>query len=291
MDISQFILKQLQLPSPIQEIFDDEWKEKNIQVFVKRDDLIHPIISGNKWRKLKEYIDFAQINQPNSIISFGGAYSNHLYALAYIGHYLKIHTIGIVRGNELSKNSNPFLKQMSTWGMDLYFSDRESYRKKIIPTELKSKDDLIIPEGGFSNIAVLGLESLITELKSQIKANFIVTAVGTGTTAIGICKFSKIKTIGILTLNNLSEIENNCQEFELKNLLEINSNYIFGKYAKDSDVLNEFCDTFYQKHGIMIEPTYTGRMFYGLYDLIENNHFQKNSKIVALHTGGIKLPH
>jgi len=289
MDISEFTFKHLQLPSPIQEIYEDDWKEKNIQVFVKRDDLIHPIISGNKWRKLKEYIDFAQINNSNYIISFGGAYSNHLYALAYVGNQFHIKTVGIIRGNELSINSNPYLKQMSDWGMKLYFQDRESYRKKIIPLEIETKNAIIIPEGGFSNVGVLGLESLISELKNQINADFIITAVGTGTTAIGICQYAKIKTIGILTLNNLTEIENNSQGFDLENLLEINSNYIFGKYAKDSQILNEFCDTFYKKHQILIEPTYTGRMFYGLYDLIRNNYFSKNSKLIALHTGGIKL--
>jgi len=289
MDISEFTFKHLQLPSPIQEIYEDDWKEKNIQVFVKRDDLIHPIISGNKWRKLKEYIDLAQINASNSIISFGGSYSNHLYALAYVGNQFNIKTVGIIRGNELSTNSNPYLKQMSDWGMKLYFQDRESYRKKIIPLEIDTENAIIIPEGGFSKIGVLGLESLISELKNQLNTDFIVTAVGTGTTAIGICQYAKIKTIGILTLNNLTEIENNSQGFDLENLLEINSNYIFGKYAKDSQILNEFCDTFYKKHQILIEPTYTGRMFYGLYDLIRNNYFSKNSKLIALHTGGIKL--
>ena len=208
-----------------------------------------------------------------------------------MGFHFNFKTVGIIRGDELSMNSNPYLRQMADWGMDLYFIDRESYRVKIIPKELATKNTIVIPEGGFSNIGVLGLKSLITELKKQIKANYIVTAVGTGTTAIGISKFSKIKTIGILTLNNLAEIENNCQEYDLENLLEINENYIFGKYAKDTEVLNEFCDSFYKKHKILIEPTYTGRMFYGLYDLIKNNYFPKNSKLVALHTGGIKLPH
>jgi 1-aminocyclopropane-1-carboxylate deaminase len=289
MDISEFTFKHLQLPSPIQEIFEDEWQEKNIQVFVKRDDLIHPIISGNKWRKLKEYIGLAQINASNSIISFGGAYSNHLYALAYVGNQFNIKTKGIIRGNELTINSNSYLKQMSEWGMDLHFLDRESYRKKIIPVEIAKENVIVIPEGGFSKVGVLGLESFKNELNEQIKADYIVMAIGTGTTAIGISKFLKIKTIGILTLQNLNEIENNCQEFELEDLLEINANYIFGKYAKGSQVLNEFCDTFYKKHKILIEPTYTGRMFYGLYDLIKNNYFPKNSKLIALHTGGIKL--
>ena len=211
--------------------------------------------------------------------------------MAFLGFHFNLKTVGIVRGNELSIHSNPYLKQMNDWGMDLYFLDRDSYRKKVIPKELDFKNSVIIPEGGFSNIGVLGLEELITELKYQIKADYIVTAVGTGTTAIGICKFAKLKTVGILTLNNKAEIEKNCKEYELGNLLTINEHYIFGKYAKNADVLNEFCDTFFKKHGFKIEPTYTGRMFYGLFDLIKKNHFPKNSKLVAIHTGGIKLPH
>jgi 1-aminocyclopropane-1-carboxylate deaminase len=289
MDISEFILKHLQLPSPIQEIFEDEWKEKKIQVFVKRDDLIHSIISGNKWRKLKEYIDLAQKNKSNSIISFGGAYSNHLYALAFLGQQLNINTIGLIRGNELSKNSNPFLKQISEWGMKLYFLDRENYRKKVIPKEIALENVLIIPEGGFSELGVIGVECLINEINEQIKAEYIITAVGTGTTAIGLSQYSKMKTIGILTLNNKNEIESNFKQLGIKKYLAINENYVFGKYAKESNVLTEFCKSFHTKHGIMIEPVYTGRMFYGLSDLIRQNYFPENSKIIALHTGGIKL--
>jgi 1-aminocyclopropane-1-carboxylate deaminase len=289
MDISEFILKHLQLPSPIQEIFEDEWKEKNIQVFVKRDDLIHSIISGNKWRKLKEYIDLAQKNKSNSIISFGGAYSNHLYALAFLGQQLNINTIGLIRGNELSKNSNPFLKQISEWGMKLYFLDRENYRKKVIPKEIALENVLIIPEGGFSELGVIGVECLINEMNEQIKAEYIITAVGTGTTAIGLSQYSKMKTIGILTLNNKNEIESNFKQLGIEKYLAINENYVFGKYAKESNVLTEFCKSFHTKHGIMIEPVYTGRMFYGLCDLIRQNYFPENSKIIALHTGGVKL--
>jgi len=288
MDISEFTFKHLQLPSPIQEIIEDEWKEKNIKVFVKRDDLIHPIISGNKWRKLKEYIDFAQNNEPNSIISFGGAYSNHLYALAFIGFHFNIKTVGIVRGNELTINSNPYLKQISDWGMKLYFQDRESYRKKTIPLEIETENVIIIPEGGFSQVGVLGLESLISELKNQINPDFIITAVGTGTTAIGICQYAKLKTIGILTLNNLAEIQRHENEFNITGNIWL-EDYIMGKYAKESDIINNFCATFENAHQVQIEPIYTGKMFYGLYDLIQKKHFPRGSKILALHSGGIKL--
>jgi len=178
---------------------------------------------------------------------------------------------------------------MSEWGMELHFLDRESYRRKIIPEEIKIENVLIIPEGGYSKKGVDGIATLISELNEQLNADFIVTAVGTGTTAIGICQYAKIKTLGILTLNNKKEIENNCSEFELQKLLEINADYIFGKYAKDPKVLSDFCEDFRKKHGFTIEPTYTGRMFYGLYDLINKNYFPNNAKIIALHTGGIKL--
>lgn len=206
-----------------------------------------------------------------------------------MGQQLNINTIGLIRGNELSKNSNPFLKQISEWGMKLYFLDRENYRKKVIPKEIALENVLIIPEGGFSELGVIGVECLINEMNEQIKAEYIITAVGTGTTAIGLSQYSKMKTIGILTLNNKNEIESNFKQLGIEKYLAINENYIFGKYAKESNVLTEFCKSFHTKHGIMIEPIYTGRMFYGLCDLIRQNYFPENSKIIALHTGGVKL--
>ena len=118
MDIEKFQNLHLQVPSPIEEIFDPLWTEQNIRILVKRDDLIHPIISGNKWRKLKEYIHLAQKTPEYSLLSFGGAYSNHLYSLAYTGYMVGLHTIGIIRGEELNITSNPYLHQMSQWGMD-----------------------------------------------------------------------------------------------------------------------------------------------------------------------------
>ena len=236
----------MNLPSPIEEIHDALFEEKQICVFVKRDDLIHPIISGNKWRKLREYIQFAQLNGIKQIISFGGAYSNHLYALAYATNILGIKSIGIVRGDELNPNSNPYLKQMKAWAMDLHFISRSNYQAKEIPEGVPQTNNL------------------------------------------GLCQsLQGVRIIGIQTLNNKAEIEGNSQELGIP-IQTINDQYVFGKYAKQANVLDCFCEQFHHKHDIKIEPIYTGRMFYGLYDLISKDFFKPGSQIVALHTGGIK---
>lgn len=255
---------------------------------IKRDDLIHPIISGNKWRKLSEYIRLAIENKTLSMISFGGAYSNHLYSLAFVGKSFGIKTIGIVRGDELTVNSNPYLQQMAEWGMELQFISRHSYALKIIPESIEQANTLIINEGGFGEHGIRGLKAMADELK-KIKFDTLICAVGTGTTLIGLQKFMPQKTLGILTLNNENEIHTNGKVNECS--LDLNATYIFGKYAKQAEELTNFCDEFMLKHQIKIEPIYTGRMFYGLYDLIRTDYFEKGSTILALHTGGIKLTH
>lgn len=285
MDIHLFEKTILTLPSPIQELHHSIFKEAEVKVFVKRDDLIHPIISGNKWRKLSEYIGIAKENLELPILSFGGAYSNHLYALAFVGNQLKIKTIGIIRGDELTYTSNPYLTQMHEWGMKLYFINRKQYKLKVSPTNEKA---LIIPEGGFGELGINGISQLVNEIIPLVPTH-IITAVGTGTTALGIRKFWNKPIYGILTLNNLAEIKRNEKELNLSGNIWI-EDYIMGKYAKESTLINQFCETFEYDHQVKLEPIYTGRMFYGLYELIKINHFPKGSKILALHSGGIKLP-
>ena len=279
MDIANFEFNALHLPSPIEEIFDECWNSKGIQVFVKRDDLIHPIISGNKWRKLKNYLQTFSLNKHSGLLSFGGAYSNHLYALAFAGHSLGIRTVGIIRGEELHPESNPYLAQMNEWGMTLHFISRIDYRSKLIPVGYENY--AIIAEGGFGELAIQGMEELVSELASF---DLIYTAIGTGATAIGISKFTAKPVVGVLTLNNRIEIE----EHTLPTNLEIEEAYVFGKYAKQNDELDQFCVEFYTKHQIVIEPIYTGRMFYALIEHIKNGHIASNSKLVAIHTGGVK---
>lgn len=284
MDIHLFEKTILQLPSPIQEIYHTSFVDAEINVFIKRDDLIHPIISGNKWRKLREYIGLAKENSDLPLLSYGGAFSNHLYAMAYVGFHFNIPTIGIVRGEELTINSNPYLMQMHQWGMDLHFVSRNQYKEKVNPT---IKQAIEIPEGGYGELGITGISKLVAEINT-FNPSHIITAVGTGTTALGINRYWGKPVIGILTLNNLSEILTHENEMMLKDNIW-KTDYIMGKYAKNSDIIIKFCQSFTQDHQIEIEPIYTGRMFYGLFDMISKNQFPKGSKILALHSGGIKL--
>lgn len=196
-----------------------------------------------------------------------------------MGHLLHIPTVGIIRGDELTINSNAYLSRMNDWGMQMHFISRKSYRSKPIPSNFKNY--AIIAEGGFGDLAFQGMEELTDELPA---CDIIYTSVGTGATAIGIATNIDKPVVGILTLNNRSEIE----AHPLPINLSIEDAYVFGKYAKQTDELDLFCSEFYQKHGIHIEPTYTGRMFYALTDHIKNGHIAPQSKLVAIHTGGVK---
>lgn len=285
MDIQLFENTILNLPSPTEELFHAKFQRAQVRVLIKRDDLIHPIISGNKWRKLKEYIRIAKKNPELPILSYGGAYSNHLYALAYVGQQLQIQTIGIIRGDELNAQSNPYLNQMHEWGMNLVFVDRQTYQLKKHPINIPV---LEIAEGGYGEIGINGIRELASEI-AKINSSHIITAVGTGTTALGITRYSQTPVIGILTLNNLAELIDHEKEVNINGVCW-KQEYIMGKYAKKSAQINDFCLAFEKDYQIPIEPIYTGRMFFGLYDMIESNYFAKGSTILALHTGGIKLP-
>ncbi len=287
MDILQFEKQFLRLPSAIDEIHDELFDQKGIRVFVKRDDLIHPIISGNKWRKLREYIQIAQLKGHKHLISFGGAYSNHLYALAFAAKDLGLASTGIIRGDELTSQSNLFLSQMESWGMNLKFISRANYQQKLIPKEIDTSHSMVIAEGGFGKMAIKGV-SYITKEINQGSFDHIICPIGTGTTYLGLCEStSNIEVHGLLTLNNLKEIESNALELGIP-IQRIYDAYIFGKYAKSPEELVNFCHWFLHKHQIKIEPIYTGRLFYGLYDLIKKDRFKPGSKLLTLHTGGIK---
>ena len=280
----------LNLPSPIEEISNDLCKKKNVKLFIKRDDLINPFISGNKWRKLKEYIEFAQKNNLSGFISFGGAFSNHLYALAYLGNKLNYRTIGIVRGDELNECSNSYLSQMKSWGMELHFVSRADYRQKLIPISINNLSHLMqIPEGGYSLMGVSSISDLAKEISASGDFDYIILAVGTGTTAIGLANASQSKVLGIMTLFNLLELKSHQDELDIhsENLKFIEPIDDL-KYGKSKAEVVSFCDAFYHENKIKIEPIYTGKMFYKLYQLIQSDYFPQNARILALHTGGVK---
>ncbi|MBE8714924.1 1-aminocyclopropane-1-carboxylate deaminase [Sphingobacterium sp. KB22] len=275
--------------SPEQEIHSTKYLAKGVRVFVKRDDLIHPFISGNKWRKLKYHLIEAKRLEKKKLCTFGGAWSNHLLATACAGALFGFKTKAFVRGEQVN---NPVLSLCQVYGMELEFVSRESYRnKEELKSIVKDKDTFIIEEGGFGPLALNGCEELIYELAN--KYNHLFVASGTGTTTAGLQKGLNNSNL-TTTLHTVPVLKNG--EFirtEIESLgvssqqIEFHTDYHFGGYAKSKPELLEFIKTFVAQTGILIEPTYTGKLFYAVDDLIQKDYFRPNDKILILHTGGL----
>ncbi|CAH0995160.1 D-cysteine desulfhydrase [Emticicia aquatica] len=292
----------LHLPSPIQQIYDELFDAKALKVFVKRDDLIHSEISGNKWRKLKFNLLNASQLGIKSILTFGGAYSNHIYASAAAGKYFDFETIGVIRGDELNENSSSTLRFAAECGMKLHFVSREYYRE--IRTNPSShplihpfKHSIIIPEGGTNEFALGGVGEMVEEITEQLgfAPDYIICPVGTGGTISGIIAKSdeKTKILGVCVLKNGHYLEqeiNHLVEHEIgktKDNFEILWNEHHGGYAKKTPELIDFIKEFERKHQIKIEPIYSGKMFYAFYESI-SKMIPPNSTVVLIHTGGIQ---
>lgn len=284
--------------SPLQKIEDENLSAKEITLYIKRDDLIHEHVQGNKWRKLKYNLYEARLNKQNTLLTFGGPFSNHIYATAAAAKMFHFNSIGIIRGDEPEVKSET-LQFAAAQGMELYYMDREMYRQKDDLTNIESLrvqigDFYYLPEGGTNLLALEGVGEIIEEL--TINYDYICTACGTGGTLAGLTSalrgekrvigFSALKGTDTLT----ESVQHLVKEFtgaEFTNF-SINFNYHFGGYAKIDERLVAFIKNFKAKHGIPLEPVYTGKMFYGLFDLIKQDYFPKGSRIVALHTGGLQ---
>jgi 1-aminocyclopropane-1-carboxylate deaminase len=277
--------------SPVHQIHSNLFDEQDLKVFIKRDDLIHPIISGNKWRKLKYVLKQAQTENKSHLVTFGGAYSNHLLATAAAAAKFGFQSTGFVRGEEVN-NDTLFLCRLH--GMNLIFTDRESYRDK--PALFKKhfgsdNGTFFIDEGGASILAAQGCSELIGELTDTY--DHIFCASGTGTTAAGI--INGIGRHGMATqFHAVAALKNGgFLREEINHFLtepaeyHLHTEYHFGGYAKTDERLIEFIKQFVAETGILIEPVYTGKMLYALYDLIEKKHFKPGSRILAIHTGGL----
>ncbi|NEU08199.1 1-aminocyclopropane-1-carboxylate deaminase/D-cysteine desulfhydrase [Flavihumibacter sp. R14] len=281
----------LQYYSPEELIEDDFFATKKVSVYVKRDDLIHPFISGNKWRKLKYVLRQALSENKKHLVTFGGAYSNHLLATACAAAKFGFKSTGIVRGEPVK---NDTLTLCTLFGMTLTFVDRESYRdKELLFDKWFSNDDMafFIDEGGSGPDAVEGCAELISELTQPY--DHIICASGTGTTAAGILKGitdrnlpSTFHSVPVFKDGRFirQEIE---KYFDFPPSFTLHLEYHFGGYAKTQPHLLNFIQTFSSSTGILLDPVYTGKMFFGLYDLIRKNHFPEGSKILAVHTGGL----
>ncbi|GAB3922311.1 1-aminocyclopropane-1-carboxylate deaminase/D-cysteine desulfhydrase [Mucilaginibacter myungsuensis] len=282
---------QLQIFSPVHQIQHPLFDETGLKVFIKRDDLIHPIISGNKWRKLKYVLIKARTEGKNHLVTFGGAYSNHLLATAAAAAKFGFKSTGIVRGEEVS-NDTLFLCKLH--GMQLIFADRESYRDKqpLFQKHFGNDDDaFFIDEGGASTEAAQGCSELVTELPQTY--HHIFCACGTGTTAAGIINginTAKLSTTfnAIPVFKNGDFIRDEIDKYLLSPTeYQLHTNYHFGGYGKTTPELISFIKTFVAETGILIEPVYTGKMLYAILDLARKGHFATGSNILAIHSGGI----
>lgn len=282
--------------TPVQKITDEFILKHKINLFIKRIDLIHPQISGNKWFKLKYNLVEAEAKGYKALLTFGGAYSNHIHAVAAAGKIFGFETIGLIRGEE-HLPLNPTLDFAKNCGMKIFYIDRTSYRKRydkkflnIIKKEFGNV--YIIPEGGTNLLAVKGASEIIQP--ENFSADYFCTACGTGGTMAGIIsslKGSK-NVLGFSVLKGASFLNDNVNELVNKytgqfyNNWQINLDYHFGGYAKITYELINFTKRFTLINEIPIEPVYTGKMLFGIYDLIDKGFFKEKDTILALHTGG-----
>lgn len=277
--------------SPVHQVQDTLYTLKQVNVFIKRDDLIHPYISGNKWRKLKYILRKAKSSNRSHLITFGGAYSNHLLATACAGAKFNFKTTGIVRGEEVT---NATLLLCKLFGMELKFIDRETYKNKqsYFQTHYSNNESaFFIDEGGACFEAVQGCAELIKELSRPY--DHIFCACGTGTTAAGILngihEHQFDTTLhAVPVLKNGGFIKDDILQYSHSdNNLILHLDYHFGGYAKTNNDLIKFIKSISSKTGILLDPVYTGKMFYAINDLISKDYFKPGSSILAIHTGGL----
>lgn len=265
-----------------------------VQVTIKRLDQIHPQISGNKFFKLKYNFQAAQTQGVKQILTFGGAYSNHIAATAYAAHQFGFQSIGIIRGEELAKKPlNPTLATAQQFGMQLQFVSREKYRQKehlefIQALQQQYPNTYIIPEGGTNALAIQGCREILNE-DDLANFDYICCAVGTGGTIIGLIEASHShqKVLGFSALKG-DFLQREIATLTQKTNWECTDQYCFGGYAKTTPDLIKFIQQFETQHQIPLEQVYTGKMMFGIFDLIEKGYFPKNAKILVIHSGGLQ---
>lgn len=283
---------------PIIKINDPNIEKHDVQLFIKREDLTDPYISGNKFRKLKYNLIEAKHGGHHTILTFGGAFSNHIHAVAYAGYKFGFKTIGIIRGEE-KLPLNATLLEAESYGMQLHHITRAQYKNKLdsrFNDELKSKFGhyYLVPEGGSNALAVQGCTEIIDG--KVLTFNHICCAAGTGGTLAGIIAGldGKNKVWGFPALKNAGFLNEviadlisgyNSSTFNNWNLI---LDYHFGGYAKYNWDLIAFINAFKKRHNIQLDPIYTGKLLYGIYDLVKKGFFNKGDSILAIHTGGLQ---
>ena len=269
-------------------------EKKKVELYIKREDLIHPHISGNKYRKLKYNILKAKELKYDTLLTFGGAYSNHIAATAYAGHLNKMQTIGVIRGEEVADiwSDNPTLSAAHKQGMEFKFVSRTDYRKKettgfLNKLEMEFGDFYMIPEGGTNQLAVKGCEEILTAKDTVY--DIICCSVGTGGTIAGIINSAapKQRILGFPALKGNFLKKDICKFVENGNW-DLCTDYHLGGYARVDKSLISFINEMNENTGIPYDPVYTGKMMYGILDMIAKDQFKPGTKILAIHTGGLQ---
>lgn len=285
---------------PVQTLNFNLGKGRKLAIDCLRLDQVHPFISGNKWYKLKHHVLAANLAGKSRILSFGGAYSNHLHALAYAGKKLQIKTIGVVRG-EKPKVLSPTLQDCVAWGMDLQWLNRRDYRNVAPVAGIKKyskkyADTWVIPEGGSSEQGVLGVRELFERLWLTDEMNYDVVAcpVGSGATLAGIvsANLGVARCIGFSALKGAYDLESRVEAHlglaQRVNPWEISHDYHFGGFAKINTRLTDFISDIHQRHNVLLDPVYTGKMLYGLLEWVHQGRISPDSRILVVHTGGLQ---
>lgn len=270
--------------------------DSSVKLLVKREDLNHPYVSGNKWWKLKYNLLKAQRQGHDTLLTFGGAYSNHIFATAAAAHEIGLKSIGIIRGEE-TLPLNHTLSFAKSKGMQLHYVSREAYRTKTEKEFIKRLKDqfgdfYLIPEGGTNELAIKGCAEFATQLSAEIEFDYLCLPVGTGATIAGMINGldESKKIIGFPVLKGAQFLENEIATYltSPKQNWSMNYDYHFGGYAKFDNVLLNFINEAKEKHSLPLDKIYTAKMFYGVLDLVNKDFFEKGSAVLMLHTGGLQ---
>ncbi|MFD8152096.1 1-aminocyclopropane-1-carboxylate deaminase/D-cysteine desulfhydrase [Streptomyces sp. NPDC059720] len=283
------------LPSPVQEVVDGRFEQRGVRLLLKRDDLIHPELIGNKWRKLAPNLAAAA---GRTVVTFGGAWSNHLRATAAAGRLLGVSTVGVVRGDELATRPlNPSLARCAADGMRLHFVDRSTYRRKTEPETLaavlrsaRAEEAYVVPEGGSNAQAVRGCRDLGAELRGE--AGTVAVACGTGGTlaglAAGLAPGQRALGVPVLKggfLNKETEVLQHRAFGGPRGTWTLDDRFHFGGYARVPAGLDAFAADFEQRHGLPVERLYVAKLLYGLVALAEEGAFPRGTAVAAVITG------
>lgn len=285
--------------APIQKFFLPKSREQSVDLYIKRLDLVNRPIGGNKYYKLKYNLECAHKQGAQMLITFGGAYSNHILAVAQAGDLMQWPTLGIIRGEELGENilktlsNNSILKAASQMGMRFEFISRQNYRFKntcdfLSVLKKKHPKAYILPEGGDNLKAIEGCQEILN--KTDHIYDYVAVSMGTGSTFSGMLKSLSYRQclLGFTALKGASFLENKVSRYGLEKKYKIINDYHFGGYAKVSDELVNFINSFKECNTIPLDPVYTSKMLYGISDMIQKGAFARQTRLLAIHTGGLQ---